>query len=177
MGKHRNTSKSGGGTKRHFPYPISSRQAMWCRPGSDRGDSINGGSITTDGHICKNALQIHMIKHIALHTLPISQVSAGSLSYPDDWTCYYIHIRVTLREGRGDQPPPSHALNGLLIADILQESLSQDPCAVFCWFESVIPSRDWNRQTRTGSFAITETDLWFIPSSGLCELVLSCSLM
>ena len=45
---------------------------------------------------------------------------------PNDQMCYCIYKRVTLAEGRGDQPPPSHVWSGLLIDDILQESCSKD---------------------------------------------------
>ena len=45
---------------------------------------------------------------------------------PNDWTCYCIHIRVTLKEGKGDQPPPSHTWNRSLIANILQEACPGD---------------------------------------------------
>ena len=43
----------------------------------------------------------------------------------EDQMCYCIHIRVTLGEGGGDQPPPPHAWSGLLIADMFQEGLEQ----------------------------------------------------
>ena len=45
---------------------------------------------------------------------------------PEDQMHYCIHMKVTLGEGRGIQPPPSHALNVLLIADILQEACPRD---------------------------------------------------
>ena len=38
---------------------------------------------------------------------------------------YCVHIRVTLGEGGGDQPPSSHTWSGLLIVDMLQEGLEQ----------------------------------------------------
>ena len=52
---------------------------------------------------------------------------------PKDQMCYCIHMRVTLEEGRGDQPPPSHAWNGLLIPEILQEACPRD-----CITETVV---------------------------------------
>ena len=39
---------------------------------------------------------------------------------------YCIHVRVTLGEGRGDQPLPSYAWIGSLIADMLQEACPRD---------------------------------------------------
>ena len=39
--------------------------------------------------------------------------------------CYCIHIRMTLGEGGGDQPPPSNAWSGLLILDMFQEGLKE----------------------------------------------------
>ena len=38
---------------------------------------------------------------------------------------YCIHSRVTLGEPEGDQPPPSHAWNGLLIADMFHDGLEE----------------------------------------------------
>ena len=38
--------------------------------------------------------------------------------------CYCIHIRVTLGEGGGDQPPPSHAWSSL-IADMFQQGFDE----------------------------------------------------
>ena len=43
----------------------------------------------------------------------------------EDWVCYCVHVGVTLGEGGGDQPPPSHAWSGLLIADMFQEGLKE----------------------------------------------------
>ena len=48
------------------------------------------------------------------------------LMTPEDQMCYCIHVRVTLGEGRVDQPPPSHTWNGLLITNILQETCPRD---------------------------------------------------
>ena len=45
-------------------------------------------------------------------------------SMPKDQMHYCIHIRVTLGEGR-NQPPPSHAWSGSLIADMFQEGLEE----------------------------------------------------
>ena len=43
----------------------------------------------------------------------------------EDQMCYCVHIRATLREGECDQPPPSHAWSGSLIADMFQEGLEE----------------------------------------------------
>ena len=43
----------------------------------------------------------------------------------EDQAHYCIHMRVTLGEGGGDQPQPSHAWSGLLIADMFQEGLEE----------------------------------------------------
>ena len=42
-----------------------------------------------------------------------------------DQMCYCIHVRVTLGEGGGDQPPPSHTWSGLLIVDMFQKGLEE----------------------------------------------------
>ena len=41
------------------------------------------------------------------------------------WMHYCIHVRVTLGEGGGNQPPPSHTGSGSLIADMFQEGLEE----------------------------------------------------
>ena len=45
---------------------------------------------------------------------------------PNNQMDYCVHTIVTLGEGRGDQPPSSHAWNGSLIANILQETCARD---------------------------------------------------
>ena len=42
-----------------------------------------------------------------------------------DWIHYCIQVRVTLGKGGGDQPPPSHAWTGLLIANMFQVSFEE----------------------------------------------------
>ena len=42
-----------------------------------------------------------------------------------DQMCYCIHIRVTLGEGGGDEPPLSHTGSGSLIVDMFQEGLQE----------------------------------------------------
>ena len=58
--------------------------------------------------------------------LPIASASTGSPNLPDNQTCYCIHIRVTLGDGRDDQPPPTHMWSGSVIADMLQEAFPSD---------------------------------------------------
>ena len=43
-----------------------------------------------------------------------------------DRRCYCIQVRVTLGDGGGNQPPPSHAWEGCLITNILQEAWPED---------------------------------------------------
>ena len=45
---------------------------------------------------------------------------------PDDWTCYCVHLRVTLGDRRLINPPPSYTWSGSLITDILQEACPGD---------------------------------------------------
>ena len=49
--------------------------------------------------------------------------------------CYCVQGKVTLGDGRGDQPPPSHVWSGSWIADILQEACPKD-----CITEAVVLS-------------------------------------
>ena len=44
---------------------------------------------------------------------------------------YCVHIRVTLGEGGGDQPPPSHTWSGLLIMDVFKNGLEEQITEVF----------------------------------------------
>ena len=46
------------------------------------------------------------------------------LMISDNWMHYIVHIRMTLGEG-GDQPLPSYAWSGLLIADMFQDGPSE----------------------------------------------------
>ena len=50
----------------------------------------------------------------SVHSLSLECQWACSTT-PNNWMHYCIHIRVTLGEGRGNQLPPSHVWNGLLI--------------------------------------------------------------
>ena len=43
----------------------------------------------------------------------------------EDWVHYFIHIRVTLGKGGGNQPPPIHAWSGSLVVGMLQEGLEE----------------------------------------------------
>ena len=43
----------------------------------------------------------------------------------EDWIHYCIKVRLTLREGGGDQPPPSHAWTNSLMTDIFQNGLEE----------------------------------------------------
>ena len=57
----------------------------------------------------------------SIYSLSLEHQQAQSVT-SNDWRHYCVHIRVTVGKGRGDQCPPSHALNGSLIVDILQEA-------------------------------------------------------
>ena len=43
----------------------------------------------------------------------------------EDQMHYCVHVRVTLGEGGCNQPPPSHAWSGSLIADMFQEGIEE----------------------------------------------------
>ena len=126
MGHHRNAAKSGGGTKGCFPHSVH---------GGELGD-------TAQDHIEEAALMEEELSQMGVsprmpfrftqlsrspfvHSLSLACWWAHSTT-PDDQMHYCIHSRVTLEEGRGDQPPPSHAWSGSLIADILQKACSRD---------------------------------------------------
>ena len=65
-------------------------------------------------------------KWVLLPKCPSDLCDAADLHpVPEDWMCYCIQDRVTLGEGGGNQPPPSHAWTSLLIANIFQDGLEE----------------------------------------------------
>ena len=98
---------------------------MWCSTGFEGWGCIIRRSIIPDGHFFPNALLIYTMQWIAIRTVLISGVLSCSSSANEDWMHYCIHIKVTLGEGRGNQPPPPYAWTSSLIADIFQEGLEK----------------------------------------------------
>ena len=84
MGKHRNAAKSDGEVQRDASPTLLSLGGEPCDAGQDQIEeaALMEEILSQMGTSPKNALHIHMIKQITLCTIPISQVSAGSLSYP-----------------------------------------------------------------------------------------------
>ena len=60
----------------------------------------------------------------SIHSLSPKGRWAHSMT-PDDQMHYCVHIRVTLGEGGANQPPHSHAWNGLLISDMFKDGLKE----------------------------------------------------
>ena len=93
-------------------------------------------------------------------------------AYPsanEDQMHYCVQIRVTLGEGRGDQPPPPHAQTGSLIADIFQEDLEEriTKAVVLAPGEAILFFGRWSlkeglphRKTRDVAFSIAGPVTW-----------------
>ena len=60
----------------------------------------------------------------SIQSLSLEGSQASSMT-PDNQMHYFVKVRVTLWEGEGDQPPPSYAWSGLLIADMFQDGLEE----------------------------------------------------
>ena len=76
-----------------------------------------------DGHFSQDALQVYAIKSISLWTISCLSIDKITL---------YLKIRhviasmwVTLGEGGGNEPPPSHAWRSSLLVDMFQGGLEE----------------------------------------------------
>ena len=135
MGKHKNAAKGGGGAQK-----VASPTSL--SHGGQQGDTAQD-LMEAVASMEEVFLQMGIPSKMPFRFTQLSRSpSKWSLSHehwwdhsmnPKDQMCYCVHVRVTLGEGRGDQPPPSHASNGSLIADILQETCPRD-----CIAEAVV---------------------------------------
>ena len=121
MGKHKNTTKSGGGAQRDASPTLLSH---WGKP-DDTPQYLIEEVSSQIGMSPKAPFRFTQLSRLpSVQSLSPEGRQACSTT-PDSQMHYCIHIRVTLREGGDDQPPPYHAWSGLLIADMLQECLFQ----------------------------------------------------
>ena len=126
MGKCKNAARGGANTQKGTsPTPSShrgeERSHRQCSSWSEGWCGFIGGRTLTDGCSIQDALQIHAIQLIAIWMISIIWALTRSPCTQKSETCYYIHLGLTLGEGGGDWPPPSHAWSGLLIADMFQD--------------------------------------------------------
>ena len=107
------------------------KQAEVCRRNTSPTPSFCGGEpedTTYDlleevslqmGMSPQSTFQIHWIKQITLHMVSITSGYMSTLDMtPGNWMCYCIQHQSDSRGGGGDQPPPSHAWSGSLIANM-----------------------------------------------------------
>ena len=72
------------------------------------------------------------------------------------WMHYCIHVRVTLGEGEGNQPPPSHKCSGSLIADMFQDGLEE-------WITEAVVLAPGKAILFFGQWSLQEGFPWEIP--------------
>ena len=137
MGKCKNTTEGGGGMQNGASPTPSSHWGEQGDTGNTAkdiiGSSIDGGGVLTERHSFQDTLQITQLSRLPYKWSPSPEYHWDHSTTPDNQMYYCIHVRVTFGEGRGDQPPPSHAQNRSLIADILQETCPRD-----CITEAVV---------------------------------------
>ena len=126
MGKCRNTAKSDGG-KDTSPTP-SSHGGEPCDTAQDQIEEVASmeevlSQMGTSPKMPFRFIQLSRLPSVCSQLPELPQTHSLT---PDDQMHYCIHIRVTLEEGRGYLPQPSHTWNGLLITDILQEACPGD---------------------------------------------------
>ena len=138
MGKHKSTTKGGRGAQMGASSIPSSH-------GGEQGDTGNTAQTLMDEVASMEEVFSQMgtpfkmpFRFTQLSRSPsewsLSPECCGDCSItPKDHTHYCVHTRVSLGEGRGDQPSPSHAWNWLLITNILQEVCPRD-----CITEAVV---------------------------------------
>ena len=117
MGKHKNTTKGGSDAQKGISHTLSSHAGE----AGDTGDVVH--DLRDEVALLKDVLSQMgtSSKTPFCFTQDSRSPSEWSLSPEqqqsnpahEDWMCYCIQIRVTLGEGGGDQPPPSHAWTGL----------------------------------------------------------------
>ena len=117
MGKQKNAAKGGGEAPSSHSPTLSSHLGEAGDPYDavqDLGDEVASLEETLSQ---MGTSSIYTMWWIAIRMVLIIGVPADP-SANEDWIHYCIHVRVTLGEGRGDQPLPLHTWTGLLIADI-----------------------------------------------------------
>ena len=128
MGKQNNAAKAGKAPSSHSSTPSSlvGEARDPCNTVQDLRDEVASlqEALSQIGTSSQMPFQFTQYSGLPLEQSVLLEHWADP-SANKDWMHYCIHIRVILREGRGDQPPPSHAWTGLLIADIFQECLEE----------------------------------------------------
>ena len=121
MGKYKNANKAGRGAQRYtFPTLL-----FWGgKPEDTAHDLLEEVSMQT-GASPKVPFRFTQSSRLPSLCLLSAEGRWACSVTPDSQTHYCIHMRVTLGEEGGDQPPPFHAWSGLLITDMFQEGLKE----------------------------------------------------
>ena len=122
MEKHRNATKVGRDMHKVASPTPSSHGGELCDTAQDLMEEV----ATQMGTTLKMPFRFTQLSRLPSESSPSFEHRCASSTTPNNWMHYCVHVRVTLQEGKGDQPPPSHAWSGLLIADILQEACPGD---------------------------------------------------
>ena len=113
MGKHKNATKGGSDTQKGiFPTPSSHVGEV-----GDTGDAVH--DLRDEMALLEDALlQMGTSSKMPFYFAQCGRSPSERSLSPEhqqsnpahvDQMCYCIQVRVTLGEGGGDQPPPSHA--------------------------------------------------------------------
>ena len=152
-------------------------------PLSNRGDAGDTGNIVQDLRddmdSCEEGMSwIGASPKMSFRFMQSSQLPSEWSLMPEcqqdhtvleDWACYSIHMRVTLGEGGGDQPSPSHAWSSSLILDMLQEGPEEQitEAVVLAPREAILFFGWWSHKeglplggTRDVGFSLTGLTSW-----------------
>ena len=135
MRKHKNATKRGSDAQKDISPT----------PSSCVGEADDTGDVVYDLRDEVSSLEDALLQMGASSKMPFHfawcsrSPSEWSLSLEhqqsnpahEDQMCYCINVRVTLGEGRGNQPPPSHAQTSSLIASMFQDGLEK-------WFTEAV---------------------------------------
>ena len=127
MGKQNNTAKGGGkAPSNHSPTLLShvGEAGDQCDAVQDLRDEVASLEEALSQMGTSSQMPFWFMQCDGFHSeQPLLLEHWADPSANKDWMCYCIHVRVTLGEGRGDEPPPPHVWTGSLNADIYQEGL------------------------------------------------------
>ena len=129
MGKCRNTTKGGADAPKGTSLTLSSNAGE----AGDTGDVVYNlrdevasleEALSQMGSSSKTPFCFMWCSRL-LSELSLSLEHWHSNPAYEDQMHYCVHVRVTLGEGRGDQPPPSHAWTSSLITKMFQDDLEE----------------------------------------------------
>ena len=146
MGKWKNAIKAGRGVQRDtFPTLLLPKG----EPEDTTHDLLEEVSLQT-GASPRAPFSVHPIEQIAPHMVSIIWGLMSMLDDPWQLNVDCVYVRVTLGEGGGDQPLPSHAWCGSLIANMFQDGLDEwtTKAPVLALGEAVLFFGRWSHKER-----------------------------